>query len=280
MIRLDDTERTDAPWTKWRTECDAAQVELNAAFAAHDPSAGEPRPEVSSTIYAKLKEEHYAAKRAPFWGKCAYCEQRIRSSQPGDIEHFRPKARVTDHATNARVQTRDGRGDHPGYYWLGYDWRNLLLACASCNRPHKRSNDARRIGKWDHFPLVDESKRAEAPGQEQSEEPLLINPLVEDPAEHLAVAEDGVVHSIDGSPRGQACIDLLGLNDRDLPDDRRQAYKDAYRMFTFLTLARLERNQTKIAELEEELRDIELGSRPHAISARLAIRDAKARIGG
>ncbi|NJK31730.1 MAG: hypothetical protein HC927_04535 [Deltaproteobacteria bacterium] len=279
MIKLDPTERTDTTWIEWRQKCDDAQITFNVAIESHAPDSSKLRPKASRKIYAELKEEHYAANRAPFWGKCAYCELRIRSSQPGDIEHFRPKGRITDEQTGEPIKGRGGY-DHPGYYWLAYDWRNLLLSCESCNRPNTRSADGRRIGKWDHFPLADESKRAEAPGGEAEEEPLLINPLVEDPGEHLAVTKEGVLFAVDGSKRGQACIDLLGLNDRDLPDERGRAYEDAYRMYTELLLARLGQNHVRVMELQKQLREILIGSRPHAISTRLAIDDARRAING
>lgn len=52
--------------------------------------------------------------------KCCYCEVNIRPISTPHIEHFRPKGRVTGL-------------DGPGYYWLGYEWTNLLLACPACN---------------------------------------------------------------------------------------------------------------------------------------------------
>ena len=80
-----------------------------------------------------------------FHGKCAYCEQKILNvapdgrvgqlNQPGDIEHFRPKGRVTD-INGALVYCKSSPNHlHPGYYWLAYDPLNLLLACETCNRP-------------------------------------------------------------------------------------------------------------------------------------------------
>lgn len=276
MIKLEPTERQDTVWLEWRQECTTAQAALNRAVESHDPASSTPKPVASPDVYAKLKDEHYVpVKKSPFWGKCAYCEQKIASDQYGDIEHFRPKARVTDRHTSKPLMTRHGDRPHPGYYWLAYDWQNLLFACGLCNRPHRRSDDERRIGKWDHFPLIDEEQRAEAPGGEAGEQPLLINPLVEDPAEHIDVTPEGVLFAVSGSSRGQACIELLGLNDRDLPDDRGRAYDEAYRLYKDLILARLERVPDKVRKLEAQVREIERGACTHAISRRLAIRDAK-----
>jgi hypothetical protein len=40
--------------------------------------------------------------------------------------HYRPKGGFR--------QRRSGVLKVPGYYWLAYDWRNLLVSCAVCNR--------------------------------------------------------------------------------------------------------------------------------------------------
>jgi uncharacterized protein (TIGR02646 family) len=61
--------------------------------------------------------------------KCAYCE--TYESEP-EVEHYRPKK---------SVQNVPG---HLGYYWLCYEWSNLLPACHDCNK---------RRSKGTHFPI-------------------------------------------------------------------------------------------------------------------------------
>ena len=91
-------------------------------------------------------------------GKCCYCE-RIRDQKELDVEHFRPKSQVKEAA------------NHPGYWWLAYNWKNLLLACKMCNQ--KKSSK---------FPLKDEKKRSYGENDNiKVEEPILINPLEENP---------------------------------------------------------------------------------------------------
>ena len=56
------------------------------------------------------------------------------------------------------------RPDHPGYYWLVYNWKNLLPACTHCNqyriaRPRWRESINTRGGKSTHFPVKFENKR-------------------------------------------------------------------------------------------------------------------------
>jgi hypothetical protein len=76
-----------------------------------------------------------------FNGQCAYCESPLKFDRyRGDAEHYRPKGSVmwrdlaTNKKTKARCKLSDGTEiDHPGYFWLAYDWRNLMPACADCN---------------------------------------------------------------------------------------------------------------------------------------------------
>src|SRR5262245_40081226 len=74
-----------------------------------------------------------------FNGKCAYCETDIESNQPGDVEHFRPKGRVVDEEFEPiRINhPKWGEMDHPGYFWLAYEWDNLFPSCIDCNRYRK-----------------------------------------------------------------------------------------------------------------------------------------------
>ncbi len=62
-------------------------------------------------------------------GKCCFCESMFRHIGHGDVEHFRPKA--------GWVQA-DEPLNKPGYFWLAYDFDNLLLSCEICNQIHKK----------------------------------------------------------------------------------------------------------------------------------------------
>ena len=104
---------------------------------------------------------------------------------------------------------------HLGYYWLAYDWRNLLPSCAICNQP-----------KSTLFPVV--GRHAQIPSEEANESPLLINPISEleedNPEHHLSVdSETGIMHPVNMSHRGTMCIKLFRLNERDqLVDERKK----------------------------------------------------------
>ena len=105
----------------------------------------------------------------------------------------------------------DGSEKHPGYYWLAYEWTNLLLACSACNVLAGVRESEKKIGKGNRFPV--EGFRAEKMGEESCEKPLLLNPLHDDPSDHLEVdLETGIF--LHKTKRGKACIEVFGLNAR------------------------------------------------------------------
>lgn len=120
-------------------------------------------------------------------GKCGYCETRVGPGARGQVDHYRPK-RGTRGGDDVYLDSH--------YWWLQLEWDNLVLACPRCN-----------MAKASWFPLVDESKRAPvgAMGADLAvEEPLILNPYVDDPKEHLQFADDGSV--LARTPRGDATI--------------------------------------------------------------------------
>lgn len=73
----------------WRSYLDAA-TKATAALVAQ-VAAGE-----SARITDRLYKNYREAIFAGFHGKCAYCEAKFILDQTGDVNHFRPKAGVTD----------------------------------------------------------------------------------------------------------------------------------------------------------------------------------------
>ncbi len=154
--------------------------------------------EFKSAIYghASVKEALKTAQH----GKCAFCESRITHVQYGDVEHFRPKKGFL----RGKSLTR------PGYYWLAYDWDNLLLACQICNQRHKRNA----------FPLVRGSLRARSHlGSIAKERPVFIHPGQEDPLNEIEFRKH-VPYPRNGSVRGHRTIRGLGLDRRELMEER------------------------------------------------------------
>lgn len=142
-------------------------------------------------------------------GKCVYCECFINGDF-GDIEHYRPKKGYTLYP-DTTLRT--------GYYWLAYEWSNLLLSCSKCNRNYKKN----------HFLLSDETKRDIPNRNINNELPLLINPSSEDPHDfiifhrHIAAPRFAVGPKYE---RAKHTIELLKLNDRnDLKERRYNIWK-------------------------------------------------------
>lgn len=125
--------------------------------------------------------------------KCCYCEKDL-SEDGKHVDHFRPfKA----------VETDDGK-IHPGYFWLGYTWANLYLACLSCNSSYKK----------DKFPLSNPAARVRPHDIDLTvEDPLLIDPGAEDPRDHLRFRRDSP-YAFEGSPKGATTIEVLQFRKR------------------------------------------------------------------
>ena len=103
-------------------------------------------------------------------GKCCYCEKKYIPANL-HIEHFRPKKGVR--------QRRNQSDIRPGYFWLAYAWKNLLLACHQCNSVYKKTL----------FPLANPRIRTRAAMSHhydiKKEEPLFIDPSSTDPRKHI-----------------------------------------------------------------------------------------------
>ena len=187
-------------------------------------------------------------------GKCAFCEFKV--GMDGDVEHFRPKAGFS--------QSKGRRVEGAGYYWLAYEWNNLLLACSSCNQRFKRSL----------FPLVDASKRARSHHDDVGrEEPMFIDPVSTDPEEHISFRQE-IAFPVNGSRAGRATIDALGLNRENVNERRRD------RLDELQTLRRLIDINPKgdaelaklIADARVKLTEATTDAAPHTAMARAAVR--------
>lgn len=133
----------------------------------------------NNAVKQELKELYHS--------KCAYCES-IMSDDAFTIEHYRPK-----------------KGSF-SYYWLGYEWSNLLPVCQKCNN-----------AKGDKFPIKvpsrispnsDKKCRVKTPKLLPNggldidamkanhpylldEKPFLLHPEIDDPKEFLNVKRNG-----------------------------------------------------------------------------------------
>jgi len=122
-------------------------------------------------------------------GNCAYCESKIGAVGAREVEHYRPKGGITNLA------------GHPGYWWLAYQWDNLLPTCRDCNKSLRQhivtpgmnkaevldlqgKRAATSFGKANQFEI--RGQRAVGSGCNlELEDPLLIDPCRNDPRIHV-----------------------------------------------------------------------------------------------
>lgn len=136
--------------------------------------------------------------------KCLFCECTLLDKDGGEVEHFRPKAACRQDGTK-------GNTIRPAYYQLAYNWKNLSLCCHACNRR-----------KSTYFPLANPADRFNI----NAEEPLLINPYNENPADHVEFRQAKLYPRVDANgtkdEKGQLTIKYIGLNRKDLVEIRRR----------------------------------------------------------
>jgi hypothetical protein len=159
-----------------------------------------------------------------YYGKCAYCERRYKL----DVEHFRPKGRITDE--NGQIINATG------YYWLCYEWSNLLPSCISCNREG---------GKMDKFPII--GVRVAVPSIRNgslnrssclvnkpkfiAEIPYLLNPEIDNPANFFSfkISDNGKgieIYGTDAGNRGNFTQRICKLNRYEIRIERAQIILD------------------------------------------------------
>jgi len=165
-------------------------------------------------VKAQLKNEQR--------NKCCYCEAIFDANSYGDVEHFRPKAAY-----------KSGRKlIYPAYYWLAYDWNNLMFSCQICNQKFKGNE----------FPVLDENTRVKNhldTNLISNEKPTLINPVEEDP-EHFIYFNAEIPKpknnlSPDERIRATETIRIFGIDRKELNRDRLEYlnYLKIYKMLSF-----------------------------------------------
>ncbi len=240
-------------WTKWINDCATATTALQ-----QDYQQGKAL-DFDANLYGRksIKRLYFFSGKAPFYGKCAYCEAPIKDFQRGDVEHFRPKGKVTDE--------KDNKINHPGYYWLAYDESNLLPSCLTCNQSSVL--DEQPIGKRNRFPV--DGDHAQEAAAIADENPLLINPASgdpdDDPALHFNFDEDtGVIGA--KTARGKMCIQVFALNKRDQLLEQRL---NAAARVDQLVRKMIDKPHMR-AKVLRTLAEIRQGQHPYTLAARAA----------
>lgn len=139
--------------------------------------------------------------------KCAYCEGKIPEGYAERIDHFRPKNKIK------------GVKNHKGYFWLGYEWTNLLPTCEKCNgkksnkfplenKNNRISDDLEKEGFLKNGKFIFENFNIE--NLNKQEEPLLLHPEIDKVEEHLFFLPNGEIKGL--TPKGKKSIEVYGLN--------------------------------------------------------------------
>ena len=225
MIHIQRTYPAPATLTSARAE--TARRELAQQVEA-DPT----KLTIKSDIYA-APDVKQTLKNDMQHGKCCFCESKIAHVAEGDVEHFRPKKAVLE----------DGQLKRPGYYWLAYNWENLLLSCELCNRREKGNK----------FPI--DGTRAETPEDDLGQEhPLFIDPAgTDDPETLISFTDLGRAIAVDGNRRGQTTIQELGLNRDPLQERRQKQVQDVEAQLTIKRLAASLQDVDELARAEQKL---------------------------
>jgi hypothetical protein len=259
-IRFNPDELTGADrawWDRWSEQArKATQQQIDARMQ------GQP-VEFNSSIWSELKEFLLGK---VFHGKCAYCESKITAASFGDAEHYRPKGKVTVREQGKESVVAWNDQPHPGYYWLAYDWRNLLPACQRCN-----SAD----GKMNQFPVQGAHcgpPPADPPALDEVEKPRLLHPYYHDPAKHLRFGEKGVVSGL--TDEGETSIRVYDLGRDELRAERQAAQESA--LLKVLFAAGNDQAPAALAEFQ-------LGASPYSAAAldyvRIKLRALNAAVG-
>ncbi len=109
---------------------------------------------VSGNIYKKKDVQDKL--NEIYYKKCAYCEKTLLDTDK-HIEHYRPKST---------------------YFWLAFNWDNLLLASAECNRKKKANFkiEGKKVTFNDYKSLNYEDIQNKITEIDKKEKPLTINP--------------------------------------------------------------------------------------------------------
>jgi HEAT repeats len=141
---------------------------------------------------------------------------------------------------------------HSGYFWLSYEWYNLLLSCRNCNSAHTyvdaAGNPCTHPGKAREFRITGTRVDTPLPSAEgwfsdlEREDPLLLNPYFDDPEEHIGFNNLG--YPIPLTERGRETIAVCHLDRIDLVEARWEARKNLCYQINKALFASLDQSST------------------------------------
>ncbi|WP_067503979.1 hypothetical protein [Actinoplanes sp. TFC3] len=190
-----------------------------------------------------------------FHGKCAYCETKMSAQSWGAAEHYRPKSRISvrDLATKKLVAQQNPGGSTSGYYWLAHDWRNIVPACDRCNSGDAKQDQFPIQGTrvWSPAQLNDPADTAELNGVEQ---PLLLHPCIDEPADHLRFGVAGAIAPKNDSDRGRETIEICRLSRGALAEER-QAVQEQVRSAVMMAFVEADLKRVPLKQCLQAVHD-------------------------
>jgi uncharacterized protein (TIGR02646 family) len=197
MIHV-DRKRTDEP-AVFRSS--GAKIERQRAARFFLRTAPSKRAQRRFDFHEDLWAKAVGDLRHLFRNKCAYCETPIDKNADTLVDHFRP-------LTNAKGL--DGSSSAVHYWWLAYEWANLYLVCAACQK-----------AKATQFPVAHSRAKVDTTGKDLSVEgALLLDPCADNPDAYLrfeaGYAKPRSLGPGKRNPRAQATIEILALNRKEL----------------------------------------------------------------
>ena len=284
-------------WELWQKRANRATTRAIKAWRdSKDPSQ---KIQLTQTIWSDLN--HWLIQHV-FHNKCAYCETSSPQYWP-DGEHYRPKGRVDAEQPGVTgltpVQVSDHSGtpiQHPGYFWLAYDWRNLIPGCRNCN------SGLGAPGKMNQFPvkkqyvflthLTPAEKQAlkEEPypsllapdlyylrstDLDDVEGPLLLHPYRDRPEQNLSFEHGGVLQPT--SPEGEKTIKVCNLAYENLRVARQTAQEQGAQTWLFAYGARLKGSpnpQVAWQDAWHDMQDVDNGTAAYSAAVKAYIRRA------
>ena len=199
--------------------------------------------------------------------KCVYCEFPLGGSSTQDVEHFRPKSKISvwPKASAPPYNFGTGMGQDTGYYWLAFDPCNYAASCKDCNSALKR----------DYFPVAGTRGTATAHVTQlnASERPLLLFPFGDwgdDPNEFLVFKGIFVEPKSGLTPanaqRAKVMIDFFRLNERRNLLRNRFTVLDT--IWTAVELRQTSHNAATVKRAETTILRNIVPEAPHSLCAR------------
>lgn len=203
-------------YTTIPTKLNYTVAPLSTAYA--DLIVSKNKHKFKSSIYrggslSKLKEIYK--------NKCGYCETVTAAGAELRVDHYRPKDMVKEDLLHLT-----------GYYWLAYEWSNLVLACEKCNRAKSNKFPLEQNGVRCYQPLteagttnLDRGTFSISHPSLSNELPSIVNPEVDTNLLHWFVfLPNGEIKEVNNHSRMKETIRVCKLNREPLVLDRKKIF--------------------------------------------------------